>query len=204
MNKDLMKLIDAANAIVIPSADEYRQGVADAKAAQAKAQQAKEDAQTEKEFDAACDQAMRAREKEAFFKRRLDGVVFTPRMDQAVYDTHLRTADAVVTGAVDKYLDVAEKAGAAIVAARKEFLSTVSDTDHALEALDAAANVLQCEYRYRVTHFQGAPDIKTEDSGEWRNHAVRYGNGEGCRLATSTDAGRVAWNAAEAMERRMT
>ena len=202
MNKELEKIVRAAESIALPDVREYQKGIEDAQQAQEAAQEAKETAETEKLFDLACDQAIRAREKEQFFRRRLNEVVYTPRMDQTEYDRYIRTADSVITTAADKCLDIIEKAVKDIVKARKEFMDLCAEADEALEKLDNAANVLQVEHRYRVLHFHNAPDVQKEDPDEWRHYTVRYGNGEGFKRLCQSPEGKAGWRCAEIMDGR--
>ena len=200
VNKELEKIVMAADVTYIPDVTEYQKGIEDAQQAQEAAQKAKDEAETEQQFDLACDQAVRAREKEQFFKRKLNEILDTPMIDQPAYDHYIGIADGVITAAANKYMTIIERAVAEIVKARKEYVELCAQADEALEKLDAAANYLQSKYRYKVYHFHGAPDVYNEAPNEWRLHVVRYGNGEGHKRVTQTAAGKAAWKCASIME----
>ena len=206
MNKELKKVIikkvmDVAAELIKAQPEnraQYLKGIADAQAAQKAAAQAKEDAETEAAFNKACDDESHARDKEAFFKRQLERLDYTPRMEEATYYKHVDAVKATVEKAAADFRRVAEKAIDDIAAAKAAYIEITNDADAALIALDEAANVLQSKYRYKehyVTGEGGKGRVlagKTEDRNEWTFHAIRYtGNGKGYDLIAKDGAD---WN----------
>ena len=196
MNKDIKKVMEAAEELAKADPEtraQYLKGIADAQAARIDATQAKEEAETEAAFNKACDDESHARDKEVFFKRQLERLDFTPRMDEADYYKHVDTVKATVETAAADFRRIAEKAIDDIIAARAAYLEITHDADTALTALDAAANVLQSKYRYKTITFTGdTPAKTTEDRNEWKRHAIRYTeNGKGYDLIAKDGAD---WN----------
>lgn len=195
MNPDLQKIFDLAAGIKQAepeSIDELRQRLAEAEAAELAANQAKEEAQTEAEFNKACDDAVRAREKQEFFTRLLNKHRYTPRMDEAEYFSAVDTVKAVVDDAIEEYRQRAKEAMSVLIEARRDLLKVQKDADRTLTVLNSAANVLQSKYRYSVTEYTEsvihqmygedivipARTVRREDPDEWRKHAVSYANAE--------------------------
>ena len=195
MNKDIRKVMDVAAGI----STEYPEnrahvlkGIADAQEAQKEAITAKENAETEADFNKACDDESHARDKEAFYKRQLDKMDFTPRMTETEYNKHVEAIEITVEKAAADFRAIAEKTINELITARDAYLSILNDADAALSELDKAANVLQSKYRYRECAFVGAPSYQVEDRSEWKRHAIRYTqNGKGCDLVLKDGA---AWN----------
>lgn len=190
MNKEIRNALDAAAAITRTAPDtqeQYMTGLEAAQDAQRAAAQAKEDATTEADFYKACEAEARARDKVAFYQRRLDAMRYTPRMDEAEYQHHTNAIQAAVESAAAEFRRTAEKAMDAILAARAAYLDTVTDADRALIALDDAANVLQSKYRYHIDTYANGDDgpieVRREDRDEWRRYAVRFKNGKAFALA---------------------
>lgn len=204
MNKTLEKVAEAAAAIERENPEvraRYLQGIAAAQEARKAAAQAKIDAETEEAFNRACDDENHAKDKEAFYRRQLEHLEFTQRMDETEYFVHVDAVRATVEAAAADFRKTAEKAVKEIAAARAAYLATVTEADTVLNALDAAANVLQVKHRYRTKKFIGAAPEEVEDRDEWTRHAVRYSNGKGCELATRGSlAALAAWKAAERYE----
>lgn len=195
---------------------EYMAGIDKAKAAQREAAQEKEDAKTEKQLDSALDKGMRAREKEAFFKKMIAEIDYTPRIDEAVYNACVEKVHAEVSNEISAYWTRVFKAMKEIVDAKESLMGVASDADKVLNQLDASANVLQSKYRYREKQFTTSdPGVLrteyTEDREEWKNHARRYSlNGELFKMVTDNhdipsaydpDYIRAAWLAADKAER---
>lgn len=181
---------------------QYLKGIADAKAAQAEAAQAKEAATTEGDFDKACGDESRARDREQFYKRQLDRLDFSPRMKEADYYDYVDKVSRAVEEAADDFQKAAKKAIAEIAAAKAAYLATAIEADNILRALDRSANVLQVKYRYKETHYTGGAVTLAEDHDEWKKHALRYiGTGLAYSLATMGDDGEIdekvveAWHA---------
>ena len=209
MNQEIRKIIEAAEAISQETPEtrsQYLKGIADAQEAQRAAAQAKEDAETEEAFNKACDDESHARDKEAFFKRMLDRLDFTPRMEEETYYSAIQTIDSVVTDAAEDFRRVAEKAVKEIVEAKAKYLSIAEDADNALTILDNAANFLQSKYRYRKINYVNAPSVEIEDPSEWKKHTFYYNKGTDkvFRLIARTgeDYNKMsiaAWNAADSV-----
>lgn len=207
MNKEIKKVADVAAELAKTNPEtraQYLRGIEDAQAAQKAAAQAKEDAETEAAFNKACDDESHARDKEAFFRRQLDRLDFTPRMEEAEYYKHVDTVKATVEKAAADFRRIAEKAIDDLVAAKAEYLAITKEADEALIALDAAANVLQSKFRFKTITFTGDTPAQTvEDRSEWTRHAIRYnGNGKGYGLIAKDGADWnkktcAAWKAAE-------
>lgn len=207
MNKDIKKVLDAAAALKRENPEtraQYSRGIADAQAAQKAAAQAKEDAETEAAFDKACDDESHARDKEAFFRRQLDRLDYTPRMNEAAYYAHVDAVKDAVEKAAADFRRAAEKAIDDIAAAKAAYIEITKEADAALIALDTAANVLQSKYRYRTVTFTGdIPAQYVEDQNEWTRHAIRYNDtGKGYDLVAKDGADWnkktcAAWKAAE-------
>lgn len=213
MNKELQKVYDLTTKIEKPSAArmDLLNGLNQAKKKLEDAITAKEDAETENELDRALDDERRAADKIAFFKRQLDKIDFTPRMDEAEYDKAVETVENTVEKAADAFRKAAMTAMEQLVNAREEYLQTAQDADDVLEMLDKASNVLQSRFRYKELHRLGMDPVKIEDQWEWRNHATRYTRGSGlaCRIATGNENGPedyilyAAWMAAGKVSERM-
>ena len=195
MNKDIKKVMDAAAEITTEYPENRAhilKGIADAQEAQKEAITAKETAETETDFNKACDDEMHARDKEAFYKRQLDKMDFTPRMSEEEYYKHVETIEMTVEKAAADFRAYAEKMINDLTKARETYLSTLTDADTALSELDRAANVLQSKYRYKECAFVNAPSHYVEDRNEWKRHAVRYiKSGKGYDLITKDGN---AWN----------
>lgn len=177
MNIKLQKIADAAAGIKsdIPEKRRlYEQGILEARAAQGRAQEAKENAKTERELDKALDDGARAKEKERFFERQLEKVRFTPLMDEDTYNDLVQSAADAVEDAAANFYSVAVKALQALVKARHEAEAVARDADKVLTSLDLASNVLQSKYRYRRITLQDEPDLLYEDAGEWTLHTTRF------------------------------
>lgn len=172
--------------------DELKRGLEQAKAAQEAAAQAKEEAKNETEFNKACDDAIRAREKEEFFTRLLNRYRYTPRMDETEYFAAVDTVKGVVDTAIEEYRKRAKEAMYTLIEARRNLLKVQKDANRTLTALNRSANVLQSKYRYNVTEYTEsvihqmsgedmvipARTVRREDPDEWRKHAVSYTDGE--------------------------
>ena len=180
----IMNLVNGINRVEPGTREDLLKGRAQAQAAQIQAAEAKEAAETEEEFDKACDDAIRAREKEEFFQRLIDKLDFTPRMKEDEYFEAVETVKAVVQESADAFRDVARKAMADLLQARNDFLQTQREANKVLIGLDKSANVLQTKYRYRKTEYSDGTYTLAEDPSEWTRHAVRYDQGQGVRLIT--------------------
>lgn len=207
MNRDIKKVADVVAKLEKANPadkDRYLKGIEDAQAAQRAAAHAKETAETEAAFNKACDDESHAKDKEAFFKRQLDRLTFSPRMEESAYYGHVQTVQAAVEKAAEDFRQTAQRAIQEIMDAKAAYMATATEADKVLSDLDAAANVLQSKYRYRTVTFTGDyPPQNVEDPSEWRRHAVRYiGTGKADNLATKTGGEWdsvlcAAWNAAE-------
>lgn len=187
-NKDIKKVEDIALELMRKQPETREQilkGIADAKEAQATAAKAKEEAESEAAFNKACEDERNARDKEAFFKKQLDRLDYTPRMSEAEYNKHVETVKTTIEKAAEDFRKVAEKAIDELIAAREEYINLTYDADEALTALDAAANVLQSKHKYRTVKYKNQPSEQIADPKEWIKHAIRYnGNGKAYELAT--------------------
>ena len=195
MNGTFQKVVDLADGIrqaTPETKEDFQRRIEQAKTEQARAAAAKETAENETEFDKACDDAIRAREKEGFYRRQLEKFQFSPRMDEEQYFDTVESVDASVKAAAESFKATAEKAISEIVQAKEKYLGILKDADDALRALDAAANVLQSKYRYRIIELNNMGPQYIEDSDEWTRHAIRYGGGEGYAMVT-----RIPGNLAE-------
>lgn len=193
MNGSIKKAMETAAQIKAGHPDdrgEYLEGIEQAKALREAAAVAKEQARTEAELDDACDAENRARDREKFFRRQLDRLDYTPRMDEAEYYKLVEGVEAEVESAAAVFQAKASKAIAEIVAAKEAYLEVTTNADAALIALDAAARVLQSKYRYRVVEFVDAPAQNVEDPTEWTRHVIRY-------ASTGRELKLVAWTGTE-------
>lgn len=194
-NKEIQKVRDAAAEIATEYPEKrahIMQCIADAQSAQKEAITAKENAETEAEFNKACDDENHARDKEKFYKRQLDKIDFTPRMTEKEYNKHVEAIETTVEKAAADFRIIAEKTINELIAAKEAYLSILNDADAALSELDKAANVLQSKYRYRECAFVGAPSYQVKDLNEWKRHAIRYTkNGKGCDLVMKDG---TVWN----------
>ena len=186
MNPELKRIMNKAEALsqaAPQNREDFLRGIAQAQEAQAHAAEAKETAENEADFDKACDDEVRAREKEAFFRRLLEKMDYSPRMSEEEYQADVKTVDAVVTEAADDFRQIARRAVTEIVRAREKYLRIISDADKTLDALDKSSRVLQVKYRYRKTEFTDGSSFLTEDPDEWHRHMIRYMPGKGHDLA---------------------
>lgn len=183
----------------------YLEGIASAQEEQKRAAIAKDEAESEADFDKACNDEARARDKERFFRKQLEKISFQPRMSESEYYGYIDTIKAAVSEAAEAFREESEKAIESIIEAKAAYLTTISEADAALVALDNAANVLQSKHRYKTITYTGdAPARLVADPEEWRRHALRYGNGKAYELAAMNGANRAitaAWTAAERVER---
>lgn len=193
MNGSIKKAMETAAQIKADHPDdrgEYLEGIEQAKALREAAAAAKEQARTEAELDDACNEENRARDREKFFRRQLDRLDYTPRMDEAEYYKLVEGVEAEVESAAAVFQAKASKAIAEIIAAKEAYLEVTTNADTALTALDTAARVLQSKYRYRVVEFVDAPAQNVEDPTEWTRHVIRY-------ASTGRELKLVAWTGAE-------
>lgn len=207
MNRDIKKVADVVAKLEKANPadkDRYLKGIEKAQAAQRAAAHAKETAETEAAFNKACDDESHARDKEAFFKRQLDRLTFSPRMDEDAYNKHVQAVQTAVEKAAEDFRQIAQRAIQEIMDAKAAYIATATEADKVLNDLDAAANVLQSKYRYRTVTFTGDMQAQhVEDANEWRRHAIRYiETGKACNLVTKTGGEWdsilcAAWNAAE-------
>lgn len=158
---------------------EYVSIIEAAQADQAKAEQAKEVAQTEKAFNQACDDLTHAREREAHFKKLLDAIDGKQRMSESEYFEFIERIRERVTAEADNFRRVAEKAIDDIAQARAEYEAITADADKVLSALDVASNVLQNKYKYRECTYIGKPSVSVLDPNNWKSYAIRYSNAGG-------------------------
>ncbi len=195
VNKDIKKVEDIALELMRKQPETREQilkGIADAKEAQATAAKAKDEAENETAFNKACEDERTAKDKEAFFKKQLDRLDYTPRMSEAEYNKHVETVKATVEKAAEDFRKVAEKVIDELIDAREEYINLTYEADEALTALDVAANVLQTKYRYRTVKYKNQPSEQIADPKEWLRHVIRYtGNGYGYELVTKDGK---AWN----------
>ena len=175
-----------------------------AQKAQEKAKEAKETATTEQAFDKACDEERHAKDKENFYRRQIELLDYTPRMDEGEYDRHVKAVSSTIAEAAADFREVAENAMNAIIKAKAEYMAKAQAADEALIALDKAANVLQTRHRYQIRRFSGdVPDQKIEDRNEWLRHATRFNqDGKAYNLAIHEADGinqkvNAAWLAAD-------
>lgn len=176
--------------------------IADSKAAQSVAIQAKETAETGADFDKACDDERRAHDREVFLKKQLDRIDSTPNMDEAEYYSTVGIVDEVVKEAADNFRRVAENTVSSIVAAKKKYLEVATRADEILTDLDNASEVLQKKYKYREKKYVNQASEFIKDPNEWRRHARRFiSTGEVIELAEKDGDAcsiyvRPAWDAA--------
>lgn len=178
----IMNLVNGINRVEPGTREDLLKGRAQAQAAQIQAAEAKEAAETEADFDKACDDAIRAREKEEFFQRLIDKLDFTPRMSEEDYFAALDSIRSVMKGAAEEFKETARKAMAELVRARNEYLQLMKESDRVLIALDNSSKVLQTKYRYRKDEYSDGTFTMTEDPNEWTRHIVRYGQGKAVDL----------------------
>lgn len=220
MNSELQKVMDMANSIEQAkpeTREQYLRGIEEAQKAQARAAEAKETAETEKEFNKACDDESHARDKEQFYKRMLAKLDYDPRMTEKDYYTALSSVHSVVVRAAQDFKETARKAMSELVSARRDYLQLVKDADFVLATLDEKSNVLQSKYRYRKTDYSDGTYTVTEDPNEWLSHITRYLNtGKGYNLIVMYDRpanmpsyenptdwiASAAWRAAQEIEGR--
>ena len=178
MNKELKRVSDAVATIEKAHPESRRQflsGIAAAQEAAAAAVQAKENAETEGDYDKACEDEKKAHDKEAFFKKQLDRIDFSMRMEEETYYGHVDAVKATVEKAAADFRKVAEKAMEDILNAKAAYMAIITGADEVLSALDAAANVLQVKYRYKTKNIIcDGPKPVVEDRNEWKRHAIRY------------------------------
>ena len=211
MNTTFKKVMDKAATLKREDPETralYVQGIEDAKEEQAEAAERKEAAERIEDFNKAVDDETHAREREAFYRRQLDRLDFTPRMDEVEYYRERAAIVQEVESAAANFRKAAENALAMIIKAKRDYLTTAAEADVALDALDTASNFLQCKHRYKTVVYQDAPAQQIEDRNEWERHAIRYTNGSGRAydLATLDGSERnyiicAAWRAAERVER---
>lgn len=174
---DLQSIVDKAEEILrnVPESRQgFLNGLTQAQAETAEAVKRKNAAETEEEYNEACEDESRAKDKEKFFLRMLNKLDSKPRISEEEYAAALKTADTVVREAAAGYLETIRPIMAQLVRARQEYVQTMKDADNALTALDNAGRFLQTKYRLRVTEHSDGTVTYTEDPGEWANHVVRY------------------------------
>lgn len=204
-NKAIMKALDEAEQLrrSAPTAQEQcLTGIAEAQEAKKTAAAAKESAQTEEDYNKACEAERRAIDKETFYKRQYERFEFTPRMDEKQYNELVNGIVAAVEQTGRDFRQLAEKYMADLALAYKIHKETMERADEALTALDEVAHVLQSKYRYEVLNFVGEPSRKVESRDEWKRHTVRFvKNNRGYDLATMDEDGRnrKAWTAWKAV-----
>lgn len=186
MNPELQKVMNLANSIKQNDPDaleKIRNGIEKAREEQEQATKAKETAETEEAFNKACDDAIRAREKEAFFLRLQEKYMYTPKLEEEEYFRNVDIVKSAVKQAADNFRKTAKTAIAEIIAAKAAYLKLASEADIVLIALDKASNVLQSKYRYKVTNYTDGTETKKEDSNNWFNYATRFLSSKACEYA---------------------
>lgn len=186
MNPEFKTILDVAARISSEAPakrDELLRGIEQAQRDQIQAASAKEAAKTNEQFYKACDFESHAKEREAFLKRQLDDLQYTPRMDESDYNAAVSKVDSVVLSAAESFREIASSAMRSIVQARSEYMKTLRDADKTLISLDAAANVLQSKYRYQVLKYTDGSEDRREDPSEWKRHITRYKDGKGLMYA---------------------
>lgn len=201
------KAIDNINSNHTDNQAEYVEGLNRARNDIQNALKAKDTAQTEEELDAALEAENLAKSRAAFYKRRLDEERYTMRMNEDEYDKYMGNMVTLMHDAADKYRAISAQAIQQLIAAKSEYLEMAAQVDAAMQALDAAANVLQVRHRYRTQEYIGRDPVRIEDPNEWHKYTLRYGNGKAFNVAVRdfNDAGesyinniyRAAWKAAE-------
>ena len=168
---DKVAQISAANPATKSS---YLEEIEKARQAREKAIQKKEEAETGEDLDQALEAERIAKQKESFFKKKLEIMDFTPRIPEEEYDGYIQTIDGVMQKAAADFKDKARKAMEMLVDARDSYFQLAEEADNILEDLDRASNVLQSKYRYRKTEYQGMDPVYQEDLNEWFCHRIRY------------------------------
>ncbi len=98
MNKDFQKVADRIKTLrteVPKERAEYMAIIKKARDAQTMAERAKEEAQTEKAFNVACDDLTHARDREVHFQKLLDQIDHVPRMSEDEYNGKREFDDSI-------------------------------------------------------------------------------------------------------------
>ncbi len=190
MDKNFQRLLDQVLKGVDDVSDikaQYLDKIKDAKKRQELAIKAKDEAKDETGFKKACDDEHYARDLELFWRKKLEEITFTPRMDDELYHKTVDTISKAVNESADEYISTVKKIICELTDARDKYLMITSAADHALQELDEKANVLQCKYRYRKTLFEDKETKIIEDPSEWKRHAVRFDVARAHELVTNVD-----------------
>ena len=190
LQKALTKVHAAADKIQAADPEirqSYIDGIAKAQEAYRKAEEAKEEADTEREFDQASDDAQHALKKEEFFRRHLNAFDHTPRMDEKEYSKHVKAMTEARDRVVKEYRQKAIPLMDELKKVHDDYLDQAAAINAALETLDQAANVLQSKYPAKTVKRVGMEAVQVPDPNAWRDHAVRFDSYEAYRAATCPD-----------------
>lgn len=153
---------------------ELSQCVEQAQESQRNARKAQETAKTEEDYFKACEAEKYHKQREAFWKKRLDEYAFTPRISEKEYNKQIQAAENNLEKAAEAYKAIVEKNMNEIIAAQVEYLKTAKETDEVLEDFDYAAKYLQSKYRYEEFPRQGMPPIRHENPHFWKTQKTRF------------------------------
>ena len=157
----------------------------DEKITQAKA--AVEAAEDLKGYDKATEVLKRAELERKFTRNALEKLDAAPRMAEDEYFQALNTCKNIMDAAAVTYRSEAAGLMAQLKAIRDAYQETAAEVNSTLEALDAAANVLQSKYPCKVTTYTNGPERSKRDPGAWRQYALRYDAATAATLATECD-----------------
>lgn len=162
-----------------------------------------ENAETEEDFEVACEEEKILRQKERFWQQKIDKYEFSSRISAEEYYGHVSTVENNLEKAAAVFREVTGKAMDEILAAYEEYVRMAEASDRVLEDLDESSRFLQSMYRYRVITRQGMEPVKIPDPNVWGEHAKRFcWNGHLVTLATCEGGKRdqkliAAWKMAD-------
>lgn len=166
-------------------------------------QKKQENAETEEQFEAACEEEKILRQKERFWQQKIDKYELSSRISAEEYYGHVSTVENNLETAAAVFREVTGKAMDEILAAYDEYVRMAEASDRVLADLDESSRFLQSTYRYRVITRQGMEPVKVPDPDVWGEHAKRFcWNGKLVTLATCEGGKRdrklmAAWRMAD-------
>lgn len=163
---------------------EFVKELEDAEEGCRQAKAALEAAENIESYDSAAEVLKRSEMLVKFARNGLSRLDTAPRMDEAEYFEAVKICRGIMDNAVNSYREKAAALMDQLKALKDEYTDTAEEINLTLVNLDAAANVLQSKYTYKLKHYQGMPDEKEPDSNAWLEYALRYDDHTAYELAT--------------------
>lgn len=166
---------------------EIRENLEKTLRAQEEARRVQDQAETEEEYFQACEEEKLQKQKEVFWKRRLDSYVFTPQINEKEYYDQIRSVEKFLEEKAEAYKQIVDKNMDEICAAQTDFVKEVREADRILAEFDEAAKFLQSKHRYEEFPRQNMPTVRRENPHEWKRYVTRFSGDPARFMATNKD-----------------